>query len=625
MFISILSCFLLSLRSSQSFSTTSLHRGRQSSLEATKIVWFRDHALRINDNEALTTAIQDSSGNGSDATILPLYLWPATTSTHIGQNPIDPKTGGTAKDVFISSALQNLHSALGNSLIIGSVNVDIDVEDLDTTSGTGTGSLDTSTIKELIEVCRRSDAKEVYYLKSHRENKKDHIAEHLIQNGITPRPFGGSYSLIDYSKHDVPWKDIIYEHPWRSPLIPFVDYVKRVLEESMCSARGDSDSPRHNLNFKGDVPDGMHKQFNRFDDNGIDLIVPNRIDVGELVKTVGIVNGNTDWGNSITTTWPASEESAKEALDTFLESLGSKCEDGKVKTHLASRLSPYLARGVISPMKVYDAIKALGNDADTDSFVRRICWRDYTYAVGALYPDVTAGKAIRQGYEELDHGISCEGGDEEKEKRLRCWKEGKTGFPLIDAGMRQLISEGWMPQKVRLACSTALVEGLGISWRVGMQHFAEFLVDYDDSINSNMWMNAGCVGLDPYYVGMNYKRRMYWDNDGSYVRKWCPELSNLPDSVDVELDQTTKTVDCLYEPWASPPEILEEAGVSLGKTYPNKVCDDRVTRSTFFADVRTLRSQWPSAMTDDKQRDLISMGEAGAIGLFTPRAILKQD
>ena len=123
--------------------------------------------------------------------------------------------------------------------------------------------------------------------------------------------------------------------------------------------------------------------------------------------------------------------------------------------------------------------------------------------------------------------------------------------------MRQLKVEGFMPQKVRLACSTCLVEGLNIPWQYGMQHFKEYLVDYDVNINCNMWMNAGCVGLDPYYCGMKYRKRAYWDSDGAYVRKWCPELSNLPDSIILQQDRgMTKKVDCGKKPHKSAKKML---------------------------------------------------------------------
>ena len=92
---------------------------------------------------------------------------------------------------------------------------------------------------------------------------------------------------------------------------------------------------------------------------------------------------------------------------------------------------------------------------------------------------------IREGYEILDHRFNSSA-DESINERLEYWKRGQTGFPLIDAGMRQLAKEGFIPQEDRLACGSFFVESLGVCWREGMDHFAEFLVDYDKTINTNM-------------------------------------------------------------------------------------------------------------------------------------------
>jgi deoxyribodipyrimidine photolyase len=528
--------------------------------------------------------------------------------------PINERTGGTAREVFMANALDGLNSTLRGNLALGLVDVDIDVNinsDMDVEADTDMNtkmrfSKASASAKELISICHNVNAKEVYYLKTHDETEEKDIETILKENGIEPRPYGGAFSLIDYSTRTVPWKDIVMGHPWRSPLIPFVDYVKKVMDE---------EGTKEGVSI---TENELEKAVADLSGNAAQIMsLPYRVE--DLVRDVGKTAGGTQWGKSIAASWPTKEGEGKRALSAFLESLDVKDDEMK-RTHLASRLSPYLARGLLSPQQVYNGILSVGDDADVDSFVRRICWRDYTYAVVNLYPDVTSGRSIRNGYESMDGGTQMD--SNERKKRLQSWKSGSTGFPLVDAGMRQLQVEGWMPQKVRLVCSTFLVEGLGLPWRDGMNHFAEFLVDFDVAINSNMWQNAGCVGLDPYYIGMNYKRRMYWDNSGDYVRRWCPELANLPDAVGIQLEKTTNTVDCLYEPWATPPDVLKQAGVTLGVNYPHKVCDDRVSRSLFFSEVREMRSKWPSNLIDDKKRDLVSMGSDDiSIGLFTPRAL----
>ena len=158
------------------------------------IVWFRDHALRVKDNESLTSAVQEAIS--LSAPVMPVYLWTA---------PIDERTGGKAKDVFVAQALKGLNETLNGSLSLGLV-----VDDVAT---------------ELIEICQRSSATQVFYLKSHNEHFESKLQGLLKEAGVTPRPFGGAFSLMDYSVKNVPWKDIILEHPWRSPLIPFVHYA----------------------------------------------------------------------------------------------------------------------------------------------------------------------------------------------------------------------------------------------------------------------------------------------------------------------------------------------------------------------------------------------------------------
>lgn len=580
------------------------------------VVWFRDHALRIHDNLALVNAIHgkryhrapmlDNNNPRYDFTcqssIVPVFLW---EQKECGESMVLEKMGGWAKDVFVINALHSLNVTLDGNLSVGIV----DATQHDDTA--------TATARELTEICHRAHANEVYILKSHREQEDGMIEMKLRENGIVPVSFGGSFSLIDYIQHMVPWKDIVLEHPWRSPLIPFVEYVKRIMDEMPKQVLG--------------VPTELDRYLVDLSRQELSSIVSKPCTINDLKAKVGRTMGGTNWGKSISKSWPATEEDAMKALSSFLDSLKDDQEipverdDDTVvvakRTHLASRLSPYLARGLISPGQVYQSIKDLGDDNDVDSFLRRLCWRDYTYAAVQLYPKVLHGEPIRNGYEEVQHGIPME--DDERQRRFKCWKEGRTGFPLIDAGMRQLAKEGWMPQKVRLACSTFFVEGLGLSWKDGMQHFVDYLVDFDESINSNMWQNAGCVGLDPYYVGMNYKRRMYWDSSGDYVRRWCPELGKLPNSVEIDdAGKTSKVVDCLYEPWMSPTNVLEKAGVVLGKTYPNRVCNDRETRSMFFSRLRDMRSKWPATKIDAQKRDLVKLGSAvGSVGLFTPRAL----
>ena len=574
-------------------------------LSSTVVVWFRDHCLRTLDNEALTAAVADDANSA----VVPVFLWHGD-----GSNAVDPATGGTAKDVFVAQALDQLNATLHGRLRVGLVEDD-----------------GPSIAAELKSICGTVGADAVYYPLTHSKEVEDELKTELDKCGIQSIAFGSSFSLLDYTYDDatsVPWKDIIENHPFRSPLIPFVDWLLNKLDEC---------PPRKPLSR----PDGLEGTLNAgLTEGEVGLSSP--ITAKALVESIGRSPGGYAWGRSIAKAWPASERDAMENLERFLasvqqgddmndDSAGETSQSSMMKrTHLASRLSPYLARGVLSPQQVYEVLLTQLDSKDTASFVRRLCWRDYTYAVTALFPDIEEGKPIRGEYYSDAAQIFNEEEhlDEETRRRFDSWKKGCTGFPLVDAAMRQLVHEGWMPQKARLAASACLVESLAVPWEMGLRHFAEFLVDYDPSINANMWQNAGCVGFDPYYIGLRFKKRPYWDRDGKYVRQWIPELASLPDYAEVpEAQRGTGLflVDCLYEPWSSPAHVLEDASIELGKTYPNRICDERSSRSAFFGRLRIQRKDWNAELRDERGLDNVRLGrheDAERIGIFTPKALL---
>ena len=555
----------------------------------TKILWFRSNSLRIKDNDAIVTAIEESRESDS---ILPIYLWNTDDVSSDGA-PVNSATGGTASDVFLAQVLHALNRTLSGNLQVGIL------ESENRKKGV------VGTVHELQSICAAINATEIFYLQSHDDEMEKRLFQQIVGSGLTPRPFNNACTLLDYAKVVVPWKEIIMRHTYRSPLIPYVDYVEEMIKE-------------HPIPSPHPEPAPQWKNL-LWDKDAFTLGNPMKID--KLLTCVGVSKGGTEWKNSILNEWGADESSAGEALDKFLTSLKMKDTDIK-RTHLESRLSPYLARGIISARQVYYAIKRAEEEGyDVNSLMRRICWRDYTHAVTRLYPDILEGRVIREEYvSHIEDNISSE----RENYLLQQWKKGQTGFPLVDAGMRQLRIEGWMPQKVRLAASTCLIEGLGVSWDKGMEHFKDFLVDYDERINTNMWMNAGCVGFDPYYIGMNYKRRPYWDKDGDYVRKWIPEMEKLPDSIELPEQQRgvgSYKVDCLYQPWAAPDEVLQEANVVLGQSYPERICDERKGRIDFLSSLKRCRDKWDPSLKDEKRRDVISLGRdknAERIGIFTP-------
>jgi deoxyribodipyrimidine photo-lyase len=162
-------------------------------------------------------------------------------------------------------------------------------------------------------------------------------------------------------------------------------------------------------------------------------------------------------------------------------------------------------------------------------------------------------------------GMTWRSSDDE----LQAWKQGRTGVPWIDAGMRQLLEEGWMHNRVRMAVASYLTKNLLIDWREGEAHFMEHLLDGDESQNNGNWQWAASVGADPqpyFRVFSPIKQQQKFDPDGVYVRRWVPELRDLP-------------AEHLAAPWEAPQEVQVEAGCVIGKGYPEPLVDLNESRN----------------------------------------------
>lgn len=234
-----------------------------------KVVWFRSNSLRVKDNVALHTAVQESKIDSSS--IIPIYLW---------NNHIDTETGGTAKDVFVVNAIKNLNNTLSGNLQVGLLNTE--KENIDGAS---------CIVEELTSICQKLDADEVFYLKSHNDDFEEELVRRFAVNNLSAKGFPSSSTLLDYSKEKIPWTDIILEHhPWRSPLIPYVNFVLKKLKENPI----DPPLPK---------PIDMEKIL-----IGKGVRVTNKpVDIKEFMKRVGFSKGGENWGSSISQSWSADE------------------------------------------------------------------------------------------------------------------------------------------------------------------------------------------------------------------------------------------------------------------------------------------------------------------------------
>ncbi|MEG2498413.1 deoxyribodipyrimidine photo-lyase [Brevundimonas sp.] len=272
-----------------------------------------------------------------------------------------------------------------------------------------------------------------------------------------------------------------------------------------------------------------------------------------------------DWSQSFD--WTPGEVGATEALTAFIESALADYAAGRdIPERLStSRLSPHLHFGEISPRSVVRAVCAASIQghvapAQADKFITEIAWREFSTHLLHQFPFM-AERAFRPEYDNMPWRSDPEG--------LKAWKTGATGYPLVDAGMRQLWATGWMHNRVRMVVASFLVKHLLIDWREGEAWFWDTLVDADLASNVQNWQWVAGSGADaaPYFRIFNpVTQGEKFDPAGRYVRRWVPELRALPDR-------------WLHVPWTAPSAVLADAGIRLGHTYPRPIVDHAEARA----------------------------------------------
>lgn len=249
------------------------------------------------------------------------------------------------------------------------------------------------------------------------------------------------------------------------------------------------------------------------------------------------------------------EAAAHRALERFLRSGLSSYDDRRdAPAGGSSRLSPYLRWGCLSALELDGRVNGRGG-AGAKAYRNELAWRDFYAAVLVHFPHVVDEEFVER-YRSLEWARSG--------KDFDAWREGRTGFPLVDAGMRQLRAEGWMHNRVRMVVGSFLTKDLHLDWRLGERHFMEQLVDGDMAANNGGWQWIASVGTDPapYFQRLfnpvtQHKRH---DPGGEYVRRWVPELRDVPD-------------ERLAEPWTMDEEEQEAAGCIIGRDYPEPIVD----------------------------------------------------
>lgn len=296
------------------------------------------------------------------------------------------------------------------------------------------------------------------------------------------------------------------------------------------------------------------------------LPVPERLEMaaglpaGEALAQWALRPVQPDWAASFHHHWQPGESGANERLETFLDAALDGYADGRDRPDQpgTSKLSPHLGFGEISPRQVWHSVQARqATGADfkaSERFLAEIGWREFAYYLLHHFDDLRTANFNRtfDGFPWLSDP-----------QGFAAWTRGQTGIPLVDAGMRQLWTTGWMHNRVRMVCASFLVKHLRCHWREGMVWFEHTLVDADRAVNAASWQWVAGSGADaaPYFRIFNPVRQgERFDPEGGYIRQWVPELSRLP-------------VRWIHEPAKAPAEIRLAAGLIPGETYPLPICD----------------------------------------------------
>lgn len=288
------------------------------------------------------------------------------------------------------------------------------------------------------------------------------------------------------------------------------------------------------------------------------------IDSDDL-KDWRLLPAKPDWAQGFGANWTPGEAGANAHLDRFLKSGLDDYGTGRNQPGIegVSRLSPHLHWGEISVRQVWHAADAHGGHT-AEAYLRELGWRDFAHHLLWQFPDLPE-KPFAARFGDFPWKTDA--------RALEAWQGGMTGYPYIDAGMRQLWATGWMHNRVRMAVASFLVKHLLIHWRAGEAWFWDTLVDADLAANAMNWQWVAGSGADaaPYFRIFNpVTQGEKFDTDGAYVRRWVPEVAALPDKY-------------LHSPWTAPAEMLAKAGIVLGKTYPHPIVDHAKARARALA------------------------------------------
>ena len=301
-----------------------------------------------------------------------------------------------------------------------------------------------------------------------------------------------------------------------------------------------------------------------------------RLGSSEKLEDWDLTPTKPNWAKGFDQYWTPGEQGALERIESFLD--GDLASYGEMRDRpdkpSTSRLSPHLHFGEISPRQIYARLQSDLDSKTTRSgatkFLSEVGWREFAHHVlyhFPTFPDENWRDAF-DAYPWRDN-----------KKDLKAWQRGLTGYPVVDAGMRELWHTGFMHNRVRMIAASFLIKHLRLDWRLGESWFWDTLVDADLANNAFGWQWVAGSGADasPYFRIFNpMTQGEKFDPNGDYVRRWCPELSKLPDKF-------------IHAPFKADADVLKEAGIALGTDYPKPIVDHDEARQAALEGYKKVR------------------------------------
>ena len=270
-----------------------------------------------------------------------------------------------------------------------------------------------------------------------------------------------------------------------------------------------------------------------------------------------------NWYKKLEKYWTPSEQEAKKYLNELVK---AKIEDyGDARDipgiNGTSKLSPFLKFGQIHVGTIWKKCQDIKiKNIGYRKYINELGWREFSHSLINYFPQMLKGN-LRKDFDNFPWV--------KNEKHLDNWKKGMTGYPIVDAGMRELYETGWMHNRVRMIVASFLVKHLRIHWMEGEKHFKNCLVDYNEASNVAQWQWVAGCGADaaPYFRIFNpILQGEKFDKDGAYTKKWVPELLNMPNKF-------------LYKPWELEKKYQEQIKIIIGTDYPRPMVDHATARN----------------------------------------------